>query len=417
MHFSLQRQAEIRNGWLKTRLETILPDIMRREGLDMWIVLAREYNEDPVLMSLLPEPAQSARRRTLLVFALAPSGEFECLSLDRYGYPGFYTQMWTPGSETQAECLARVLAERSPARIGINTSSLYAFADGLSQGEYQWLMAALGDYATVTVSAERVCVGWLERRLPDEIAAYDGLVRVAHELIAETFSARVIHPGLTTTDDVVWALREQMQSLGVRAWFHPTVELQAPGLPFAPAPGMDKTPPRKLIQHGDLLHVDVGFIALGLATDHQQHAYVLRPGEDDAPDGLRAALAAGNRLQDILMRCMQVGKTGNEVLREALSQAMGEGIDAQIYSHPIGYHGHAAGPVIGLWDQQEGVPGTGDYPLYADTCYSIELNIKAPLPEWGGQIVRIALEEDAALVKGSGMRWLRGRQTSLHLIR
>lgn len=415
MHFSLQRQAEIRNGWLKTRLQTILPEIMRREGLDMWIVCAREYNEDPVLMSLLPEPSQSARRRTLLVFSVAPSGEFECLSLDRYGYPGFYTQVWTPADETQAECLARVVAERNPKRIGVNTSSLFAFADGLSHGEHGWLMAALGDAAERAVSAERVCVGWLERRLPDEIAAYSGLVQMAHDLIAEAFSSKVIHPGLTTTDDVVWWLREKMLEMGVRAWFQPTVELQAPGLSFAPAPGMDKTPPRKVIQHGDLLHVDVGFISLGLATDHQQHAYVLRPGEDDAPEALRAALLEANRLQDILMMAMQPGCTGNDVLRAVLAQAEKEGIDAQIYSHPIGYHGHAAGPVIGLWDHQEGVPGTGDYPLYVDTCYSIELNIKKALPEWGGQTVRIALEEDAALVRG-GMRWLRGRQTRFHLI-
>jgi Xaa-Pro aminopeptidase len=414
MILSLERQTALRNAWLHTRLETILPELLDRAGIDLWLVCAREYNEDPVLFSLLPQPAMGARRRTLLAFVRTATG-VDCLSLDRYGYPGYYQQLWTPSAESQAEALTRLIRDRDPAKIGINTSDTFAFADGLSQGQYQWLIGALGAYAERLVSAESVCVGWLERRLPEEIIAYNGIVQLAHELIRETFTPAVIHPGVTTTADVVWYLRERMQAMGVRAWFHPTVELQAPGLSFAIAPGMDKTPPRTVIQPGDLLHVDVGFSYLGLTTDHQQHTYLLRPGESDAPEGLQRALAIGNRLQDILMSEMRVGLTGNEVLRAALAQAQIEQIDAQIYSHPIGTHGHAAGPTIGLWDQQQGVAGGGDYPLYDHTCYSIELNIRTPLAEWGDQEVRIALEEDAVLQNGV-MRWLDGRQTAFHRI-
>jgi hypothetical protein len=209
-------------------------------------------------------------------------------------------------------------------------------------------------------------------------------------------------------------MRQTMQDMGLHAWFQPTIEIQAPGQPFDPGYS-EESEKRTLILPGDLLHCDMGFIYLALATDQQQHGYVLKPGETDAPEGLKAALAAANRIQDIHMAAMQIALTGNEVLAAVRQQAEAESIAATIYSHPLGYHGHAAGPTIGLWDQQGGVPGRGDYPLFDDTAYSIELNIQQPVPEWENQIVRIALEEDAIL-SGGKMRWLAGRQTALHLI-
>ncbi len=417
MILPLRKQAEIRNAWLSERLNTVLPEIMRREGLDMWIVDAREYNEDPVIMTLLPEPAMSARRRTILVFSFDVNGEFERLSIDRYGHPGFYTPVWKPEEEDQFACLARIVREHNPRTIGLNFSETFAFSDGLSYQEYGLMAAALGEeYMGCVRSAERVVVGWLERRITAELDVYPGIVQMAQRLIAEAFSSKIIRPNVTTTDDVVWWFRQRMQDLGLRAWFQPTVEIQALGKGFdAPAPGMVKHAERQVIMHGDLLHCDVGFTYLGLATDHQQHAYVLKSDETDAPAGLKRALADGNRLQDILMSAMQVGKTGNEVLHDALEQAKGEGLVPSIYSHPIGYHGHAAGPTIGLWVQQGGVPGHGDYELFDDTCYSIELNVQKAVREWNGQIVRIALEEDAVLRDGQ-MQWLSGRQTQFHLI-
>jgi hypothetical protein len=406
----LRQHAEIRNRWLKERLERVLPEIMRREGFDMWLVIAREYNEDPVLLTLLPEPALSARRRTILVFSLNPDGGLDKLALDRYGYAGYYEPAWNPEEEEQYSCLARIIQERDPQVIGVNFSETFAFGDGLTRTEDRLLAAALEDqYVARLRSAERVCVGWLERRIEPELVVYPGIVELGHALIAEMFSSRVIQPGITTTDDLVWWLRQKMLSLGLQAWFQPSVEIQAPGQRY------DAEEPRKLILPGDLLHCDVGFIYLGLATDHQQHAYILRPGETDAPAGLKAALAEANRLQDIHLEAMTVGRTGNEILRMALEQAKAEGINPSIYSHPLGYHGHAAGPTIGLWDQQEGVPGKGDYELFDQTCYSIELNVKKAAPEWDGQEVRIALEEDAVL-SGGEMRWLAGRQTQFHFI-
>ena len=406
----LREQAEIRNGWLRERLDTLIPALMAQAGLDMWLVIAREYNEDPVVMTLLPEPEMAARRRTILVFARRSDGGADRLTISRYGLRGLYEAVWDPAVEDQYACLARIVREREPQSIGVNISETFAFGDGLSQSEHGRLAAALGPEMMARVrGAEGMAVGWLEQRIPAELERYPELVAIGHRLIAKLFSRAVISPGSTTTDDAVWWLRQTMHDHGLQAWFQPTITVQAPGQPF------DMDNGRKLIMSGDLLHVDVGFHYLGLATDQQQHAYVLKPGEQAAPAGLQAGLAAGNRLQDILIGAMRVGKTGNQVLAEALAQARAEGLRPSIYTHPLGYHGHAAGPTIGLWDRQDGVPGAGDYPLFDQTCYSIELNVTHTVEEWDTMDVRFALEEDALLHDGS-MSWLDGRQEQLHLI-
>ena len=406
----LRQRTEVRNRWLRQRLDSVLLEMIRRESLDMWIVVAREYNEDPVIMTLLPEPMMYARRRTIIVFSLKGDGGLERLVLARYGIKDFYEGVWDPDKEEQYDCLSRIVRERDPKSIGINVSETFAFGDGLTHGEYNLLSAALGEgYMGRTRGAERLAVGWLERRTGPEIDAYPGIVEINHAIVADAFSSRVIHPGITTTEDVAWWMRQKILYLGLQAWFQPSVEIQAPDQKY------DKEDKRTSIQPGDLLHCDVGFYYLGLATDVQQNAYILRPGENEAPEGLRAALVDANRLQEIHAGEMVAGRTGNQILEAALERARREGINASIYTHPLGHHGHAAGPTIGLWDRQGGVPGRGDYPLFEDTCYAIELNAKREVPEWGGQEVRIALEEDAVFTGGT-LRFLAGRQTKFHLI-
>lgn len=408
---ALRAQADVQNRWLRLRLERLLPELMERAGFDMWIVIAREYNEDPVIMSLLPEPEMAARRRTILVFSRNEDGEVECLTVGRYPVAGFYRHVWDPERESQHACLARIVAERDPQSIGINVSETFAFGDGLSYSEYQQITKSLNNkYTTRLHGAEKLALGWLERRIAEELTVYPGLVQMGHALIAEAFSSRIIQPGITTTSDVVWWLRQKMSGLGLRAWFQPTVDIQARGQSYE-----QEENARNLIMPGDLLHCDVGFAYLGLCTDQQQNAYVLRAGESHPPKEFETLLSETNRLQDIHLEEMILGRTGNQVLAAALSKAKMEGLDPSIYTHPLGYHGHAAGPTIGLWDQQDGVPGPGDYCLFDQTCYAIELNAKGSLSEWDGQQVRMALEEDAVLENGQA-RWLSGRQTSLHVI-
>lgn len=413
----LREQAALRNRWLRERLDTLLPALMARADLDCWVVVAREYNEDPVIMSLIPQPEMSARRRTILVFSRRPNGTVERLNIGRYAYEGvgpedagLYHAAWNPDEEEQDACLRRIVAERDPRRIGINVSRVFAFADGLSHQEHGRLVAALGPELSVRfVSAEPLAVGWLERRLPAELEAYPAIVALGHALIRRAFSRAVITPGVTTTEDLCWWMRQTLHDHGLRPWFQPNCSIQAPGQSF------EGSAEREVIQPGDLLWCDVGFEYLGLCTDQQQHAYVLREGEGEAPAGLRAALAAANRLQDLLLAAMRPGHTGNQVLREAREAALAKGLTPSVYTHPLGVHGHAAGPTIGLWDRQGGVPGGGDYQLFDDTVYSIELNAISPVPEWDGQAVRIALEEDAALTGGI-VQWLDGRQEQLILL-
>ncbi|MGD2201420.1 MAG: M24 family metallopeptidase [Candidatus Bathyarchaeota archaeon] len=407
---SLKERAEVKNRWLRHRLETVLPEIMGREGFDMWIVVSWEYNEDPVIMTLLPDPMMYARRRTILVFSLKEDGLLERLVLSRYGIKGFYEAVWDPSEEKQYDCLARIVKERDPAVIGINVSETFGFGDGLTHGDYLLMKEALGEeYLARTRGAERLALGWLERRTGQELEAYPGIVGITHAIVGEAFSNRVIHPGVTTTDDVVWWMRERILDLGLQAWFQPSVDIQAPGLTH------DAEEKRKLIRPGDLLHCDVGFYYLGLATDIQRNAYVLKEGEKEAPEGLNTVLADANKLQDIHAEEMVAGRTGNQILRSILEKATEEGINASVYTHPLGYHGHAAGPTIGRWDQQEGVPGRGDYELFDDTCYAIELNAKKEVPEWGGQEVRVALEEDGVFT-GGRIHFMAGRQTEFYLV-
>ena len=418
----MRERAALMDRWLETRLDTVVPALMRREGIDMWIVSAREYNEDPVIETMLPATWIAARRRTILVFFdRGPDEGVERLAVARYDI-GPFPRAWDPDEQPdQWGRLAEVIAERDPATIALNRSATFALADGLTDAEYDGFLAALPDrFHDRLVSGERLAIGWLETRIAEEMQVYPMICKIAHAIIAEGLSAQVIQPGVTTTDDVVWWYRERIRALKLTTWFQPSVSVQRADAGEQPAPAkaggdFSARPDASTIYPGDLLHVDFGITYLGLNTDTQQHAYVLRPGETDAPDGLRHALAVGNRLQDILTNAFETGRAGNEILRAALDQARAEDIKATIYTHPIGYHGHGAGPTIGLWDQQGGVPGRGDYPLFPHTAYSIELNAAVPIPEWGDKEIRIMLEEDAYF-DGETAWYIDGRQTELWLI-
>ena len=414
---TMRERAGVVDAWLEERLDRVIPDLMRREGIDTWVLIAREYNEDPVVRTMLPATWIAARRRTVLLFHDRGAGEgVERLAVSRYDIGRFFEGAWSPENQPdQWARLAELLAERDPQKIAVNRSSTFALADGITRSEHEAFSAALpAKLRSRIVSGERLAIGWLETRTPQEMAVYPAICSIAHDILAEGLSERVIQPGVTTTEDVVWWYRERIRELRLSTWFHPSVSVQRAAAEeersgFASRPGV------KVIQPGDLVHVDFGISYLRLNTDTQQHAYVLRPGERDAPEGLRKALAVGNRLQDILTAHFVSGRSGNDILAGSLEQAGAEGIEATIYTHPIGFHGHAAGPTIGMWDQQGGVPGKGDYPLLPSTAYSIELNAAVGIPEWNGKKVRIMLEEDA-FFDGEKTRYIDGRQTSLHLI-
>lgn len=415
----LKERAIVQDELLKDRLENLLPGLMRQEGIDMWLIVAREYNEDPVAKTMLPATWLHARRRTILVFTDKGTKEgVERLAVARYDIGKLFKGAWDPENEpNQWKRLAAIIEERSPKKIGINISSQFAHADGLTKGEWDSLMHYLpSPYKKTVTGAENLAVNWLQLRTENELLLYEQICRVGHSIIAEGFSEKVIHPGVTTTEDVVWWFRERVAELKLQTWFHPTVDVQrsSPGAgdsqrSFATQPG------KEVIIPGDLLHVDFGITYLGLNTDVQQLAYVLKPGEKEAPLFLKKGLAIGNRLQDILTATFALNKKGNTSLKEALEQARKEGIAASIYTHPIGYHGHGAGPAIGMWDMQGGVPGSGDYVLLHNTTYAIELNAKVILPEWNNKEIRIMLEEQAVFTP-KGVYYIDGRQKELLLV-
>src|SRR4051812_29379308 len=414
---TLRQQADLQQAWLARRLTTVLPALMRKHGIDMWVVPMREYNEDPVFSSLVSATTFAARRRTIYVFfdRCAPKGTFvpsrqaiapvapaaapadtgclERLALGGSSQGGAYQAVRStkPASgpagaraEAQAElwgdeqwqALKQVIEARNPRAIAIDVSRTTAFADGLSAGEYEGLRAALGPkWRTRLQPAEELAVDLVAARLPDEDATWRAMQRVAWAIIDTAFSRAVITPGVTRTSDVVWWMRQRVNDLGLGTWFQPSVEVQRMGATEA------RLGDAPVIQRGDVLHCDFGVTAMRLNTDTQHMGYVLRDGEVDVPAGLAAALLASNRLQDIVLAEIRPGRTGNEILRAARARMVEAGLDGTVYSHPIGMHGHGAGPLIGLWDYQEGVPGRGDHPVIAGMWFSVELQATTPVPE------------------------------------
>ena len=438
---TLREQAAVQQQWLARRLESVLPELMRAHGVTTWVVPMREYNEDPVFGSLVSPTTFAARRRTIYVFhdrcAKAPDGGsssdaardtacIERIALGGTSQGGLYealratkpveadvggvrAELW---GDEQWQVLRRVLEARDPARIAIDVSSDFAFGDGLSAGELEGMKRGIGEtLAARLVPAGLLPVELIARRLPEEEATFTAMNRLAWEIIRTAFSREVITPGTTRTQDVVWWMRQRVNDLGLGSWFQPSVDVQRRGVPSAE---LGENP---VILPGDVLHCDFGLVAMRLNTDTQHMAYVPREGETAPPTGLVRALAVGNRLQDIVVEELRPGRTGNEILLAARERMRREGIDGTIYSHPIGMHGHGAGPLIGLWDYQEGVPGRGDAPVLAGMWYSVELQATSPVAEWAGQPVRMALEEDVIVDYAGQVRWAHARQTSLHLVR
>jgi Xaa-Pro aminopeptidase len=407
---SARERAATENRILAERLETIIPAIMREQGIDLWLLVAREYFEEPVVASMLDAENMHARRRTILIFYDPGNGKpVERLTVSRYGLGGLFAPAWDPVRQPdQWQAVAELIAARNPAKIAVNTSDLYQFADGMTVSQYDKFTAALAPSLRARiVSGEGLAIRWLETRTPSEMALYPTIVRSAHAVIAEAFSRKVITPGVTTVEQVQWWYRDRLLQLGLTPWFHPSVGIQRQG-----AKGMLEG--AEVIQPGDLLWTDFGITYLRLNTDTQHLAYVLKPGETEAPAGLRQGLANSNRVQDILTRHFAVGRSGNEVLTQVRAEAKAAGLDPSIYSHPIGLHGHGAGPSIGFWDNQNADP-RGSGAINVNTAWSIELTSYAAVPEWGGQRVDFRTEENA-FFDGKTVRYIDGRQTELTLI-
>ena len=393
---SEKERALLKDEILEDRFQNLLPGLMEDANIDMWLLISREYNEDPVLKTMLPATWLNARRRTIIVFYRNKKEKIiERLAVARYNIGKSIQSSWDKEKEpNQWKALIDIIASRNPDKIGINFSKHFALADGLVKTDFDELLANLPEtYQDRLVSAEKLAIGWIETRSEMEMKLYKKLVKITHDIIEEAFSEKVIHPGITTTEDIVWFMRQKVTDLGLETWFHPTIDIQR-NKEFLKShiTSFSKGKEEKIIQKGDLLHCDFGITYIGLNTDCQQHAYVLNEDEDEVPVFLKEAFRKGNRVQDILTSNMSIGVTGNEILKASLIQGRKEGLRPSIYTHPLGKYGHSAGTTIGMWDSQNGVPFNGDYALHKNTVYAIELNTTVAIKEWNKDI-RIMLEE------------------------
>lgn len=419
----LRERARVYNEILEWRLDNILPAILAEEGVDMWVVINFEYAEDPVYMTLVPEPVMSARRLSILVFHNTDDG-FKKMTANWHGsgsagqmYENIFTDR-SKGANHQFTQLADYIRASDPQNIAINYAPHFEYVDefahgnGLSAFHKDLLEQALDDkYWNRIVSGETIAMRWYETRSPRELSLYRHLAGIGHDLIGEFFSNEVITPDVTTADDVRWWIRQRINDLGLDTWFHPSIDIRR-----SPADTEKYGRGDQVIRRGDLLHCDVGISYLGLNTDMQHNAYVLRIGETEAPEGLNTLLRTGNRLQEIHLEEMREGRTGNEILNSIIERGRAEGLRPTVYTHPIGPYGHGSGTMIGMPEKQEFVPGSGEHPLHVNTVYAMEFSVAADIPEWGGVEVSMGLEEQAVFT-AKGARFVDGYPRSLYLIR
>lgn len=412
---NLKDRATLIEKIQKDRLDNLLPELMSKNGIDMWIIITREYNEDPIIKTLLPPTWLNARRRTILVFSFDESTKkTESVAISRYNFGKNIKSIWDKEKNpNQMLALKDYIDKVNPKKIGLNYSENFALIDGISKSDYELFYSSISnDIKQRIVSAENLGIQWIETRTKLEKEIYKDLVSITQNIINEAFSNKVIEPGKTTTDDVVWWMREKVLELKLKTWFHPTVDVQRNEQSDLYA--FDGKSKYDIIQPGDLVHCDFGISYLTLNTDCQQIAYVLKSDEKEAPEFLTKALKDANKLQDILTSEFELDKTGNEILLNSLKIAKDNGLDPQIYTHPLGTFGHSAGTTIGMWDSQEGVPIKGDVLMKYNTVYAIELNNKSFIKDWNKE-VRIMLEE-AGLFEENGFKYINGRQEEIILI-
>lgn len=398
----LERQYMMRDDMLEQRLKKLLPKLMKDCDIDFWLIICREYNEDPVFTTMIPANQLYASRLSALGFARREDGTVDAMNLGRPNgrFDRFYRNTFTPKDAdegAQWAHIAEVLKQYNPKNIAINKAKSCAMSDGLTKHLYDKLAEAVGPEVEARfVSAEDLAIRWMGTRTNEELLRYEAIYALHLSIFEEGLSRKVITPGLTTTTDVEWWLRGEIHRLGLRESFANTVSIIRKGYP-----GMRSS---DVILGGDMVHCDFGLFYLGLATDMQRMIYVLKEGETEAPEGIKAAYAACNRFQDICAENFIEGRSGNQVFQGAMEAAKAEGLRPKLYTHPIGVRCHAPGPTIGLWDQQGDVPGRGDILLYKNTCHALELNNTIFVPEWEHDVT-IMQEETVAFVEDGSLHF------------
>ncbi len=303
-----------------------------------------------------------------------------------------------------------------PEAIGLGTGGTRGITRSLTHDSYLMLSEAMGEQATARfVSAENLIEEFLETRIPEELPHYTDLVELTEEITRRALSNEVIEPGETTVGDIRHWLYDALWDAGVETWFQPDMRVQRKGAEGNKSRGfLAVAPESTVIERGDVIHVDFGISYMGLDSDWQKHAYVLREGETDAPQGLKDAMANTHALQDALMlRASRPGRTAGEVHEAVMAEMKEKGIEAQVYSHPVGNHGHGMGAGISFSNAKD--EKRFNKTLRKGAYISIELNTRTPVPEWDGEGVYIMMEDPAHLTD-EGWKFFRPRQESFYLV-
>jgi Xaa-Pro aminopeptidase len=409
----VRQQADVIVRNLRQRLDTVLPLAMREAGIDMWLILCQEDDYDPIFTILTPMGAWRPILQIILFYDRGEAQGVERINISGTNTLDLYDRPYRGQLEVeQWPSLLKAIAERDPRRIGINVGSVQWAAGGLTHNLYTQLVTRLpAQFVARLESAEPIAARFLSTLTDGEMESHEHVVSLAHNLIAECYSRQAIVPGVTTTEDLEWYYWQRAADQGLEMAFHPFFNLvrsQAAKGRFGEAD--------TVIRPGDLIHCDVGIRYLRLNSDHQEWAYVLRPDEHDAPAGMCELMTQANRLQDIFMAEFRAGLTGDELLGNILQHARSEGVpNPKVYSHSLGLFLHEPGPLIGLpWEQVHNA-GRGDVKLAHNSIFTMELSVTAPLPEWGGQEVRLGVEEDVVFTV-DGCRVIGRRQTDFYLV-
>ncbi len=417
---SMRDRADLVFRITQKRLERLLPRFMRQTGFDMWVITCNEDNLDPVFKTMIPYENWCPITQIIVFFDQGPEKGVERLNISRTNLMGLYKDVWdaaawdTQKKESQWDCLGRIVRERDPRRIGINEGRIQWAAGGLTVVLKERLVEAIGPkYASRLESAESLATLWCETLLDEEIDLMERAAAVSHAIIAETFSSQVITPGITTIDDLRFHYWQRVADLGLDLAFYPFFSIRGRHAEDIEKFGKDD----RVIRPGDFIHCDVGLKYMHYNSDHQEWAYVLRVGETDVPESFKRIMAEGNRLQDIYCGEFKAGLTGNQLLANILTKAKNQGIpNPRVYSHSLGYFLHEPGPLIGLpWEQVHN-PGRGEVRLVPDSCFTVELSVTMPVPEWGGKDFRLSIEQDIVFTE-NGVAYLDGRQTKFYLIK
>ncbi len=412
---SQREQMDVREAWLRKRLGTLLLPMMQRNGIDMWIVVNEEFHADPVTEHIVP-PIPIVGRRDFFVF-IDRSGKLEKYAIVRYieeRLKNHYTVL-NPPRDQIAATLKKLVDERSPKTIALDFGGARGQQNGLTQDGYRFLSETLGtDSEKKFVSASKLLTEFFDTRLPEELEHYRQAVLATDVITRRAFSNEVIKPGKTTVGDVRWWMLQQVNNLGLGIWFQPDLRVQRQAQTTGTTQQfLDVAAEDVVLERGDLIHVDFGLIYMGLSTDWQKHGYILKKGEKDARAGLKNALKNTNTLQDIMFGFARAGMTGPEVYDATMAECKKRGIDAMIYSHPIGAHGHGLGASI---DFRRSIGGNEEDRLRLGSYTSIELNTSTNVPEWNNQRVTMMAEDDAVMTD-KGFQFIRPRQTELYLIK